>query len=64
MFWIDLLYPLETLAQEKVIIQNSVNEVAKELFEGDNIVMTTNTDHGQSELISGPFVKNVEAETE
>ena len=30
MFWIDLLYPLETLAQEKVIIQNSVNEVAKE----------------------------------
>jgi len=30
MFWIDLLYPLETIAQEKVIIQNSVNEVAKE----------------------------------
>ena len=54
--------------QEKALVGNDetieVNEVAKELFEGDNIVMTTNTDHGQSELISGPFVKNVEAETE
>jgi predicted Zn-dependent protease len=30
MFWIDLLYPLETLAQEKVTIQNTAKEVVKE----------------------------------
>jgi len=32
----------------------SVADIRSELFEGDNIV-TGNTDHGQSELISGPF---------
>ena len=33
----------------------SAADIRSELFEGDNIV-TGNTDHGQSELISGPFV--------
>jgi hypothetical protein len=32
----------------------SVADIRSELFEGDNIVVG-NTDHGQSELISGPF---------
>lgn len=32
----------------------SAADIRKELFEGENIV-TGNTDHGQSELISGPF---------
>ena len=39
----------------------SVADIRNELFEGDNIV-TGDTDHGQSELISGPFV--VEKTTE
>ena len=33
----------------------SAADIRSELFEGENIV-TGNTDHGQSELISGPFV--------
>jgi hypothetical protein len=33
----------------------SVADIRSELFEGENIVVG-NTDHGQSELISGPFV--------
>jgi len=33
----------------------SAADIRSELFEGDNIVVG-NTDHGQSELISGPFV--------
>jgi hypothetical protein len=33
----------------------SAADIRAELFEGDNIVIG-NTDHGQSELISGPFV--------
>ena len=33
----------------------SAADIRSELFEGDNIV-TGNTDHGQSQLISGPFV--------
>jgi hypothetical protein len=32
----------------------SAADIRSELFEGENIV-TGNTDHGQSELISGPF---------
>ena len=34
----------------------STADICMELFEGDNIVMG-NTDHGQSELVSGPFSK-------
>ena len=37
----------------------SVADIRNELFEGDNIV-TGDTDHGQSELISGPFVNKKE----
>ena len=33
----------------------SAADIRSELFEGENIVVG-NTDHGQSELISGPFV--------
>ena len=33
----------------------STADICMELFEGENIVVG-NTDHGQSELISGPFV--------
>jgi len=33
----------------------TVDDIHKELFEGDNIVVGKN-DHGQSELVSGPFV--------
>ena len=32
----------------------TTDDIRSELFEGDNIV-TGNTDHGQSQLISGPF---------
>lgn len=35
----------------------SVADIRNELFEGENIV-TGETDHGQSELISGPFAKD------
>ena len=41
----------ETLKDKDTI---SSADIRKELFEGDNIV-TGKTDHGQSELISGPF---------
>jgi hypothetical protein len=34
----------------------SVDEVRAVLFEGENIVTSSQTDHGQSELVSGPFV--------
>jgi hypothetical protein len=34
----------------------SVADIRNELFEGENIVIG-DTDHGQSELVSGPFVK-------
>jgi hypothetical protein len=35
----------------------SVADIRSELFEGENIVVG-NTDHGESELLSGPFAKN------
>jgi hypothetical protein len=34
----------------------SVADIRSELFEGENIVIGE-TDHGQSELLSGPFSK-------
>ena len=37
----------------------SAADIRSELFEGENIV-TGNTDHGQSELISGPFATKKE----
>ena len=40
----------------------TIEEVKRELFEGDNIVVGE-TDHGKSQLISGPF-KNTDADTE
>lgn len=46
----------KTLASENDVI--STEDVRKELFEGENIVTSKNTDHGQSELISGPFASN------
>jgi hypothetical protein len=50
--------------QEKTLVGNgdsiTIEEVARELFEGDNIVVGE-TDHGKSQLISGPF-KNTDTE--
>ena len=34
----------------------SVADIRSELFEGENVVVG-NTDHGESELVSGPFAK-------
>ena len=49
-------------SQEKTFSGNEdvvTNEdIQRELFEGDNIVVDKKTDHGQSELISGPFAKS------
>ena len=48
--------------QEKVFGQNdvvSIDDIRNELFEGDNIV-TGETDHGKSQLISGPFAESKE----
>lgn len=45
--------------QEKVFGQNdvvSIDDIRNELFEGDNIV-TSETDHGKSQLLSGPFAE-------
>lgn len=50
------------VTQEKVFGENetiSVADIRNELFEGENIV-TGETDHGRSELISGPFVESKE----
>lgn len=47
------------VTQEKTFAQNeniSVADIRSELFEGNNIV-TGETDHGRSELISGPFAE-------
>ena len=47
------------ISQEKTFSQNesiSVADIRSELFEGNNIV-TGETDHGRSELISGPFAE-------
>ena len=47
------------VTQEKAFGENetiSVSDIRSELFEGDNIV-TGETDHGKSELISGPFAE-------
>jgi hypothetical protein len=49
----------KTFANSEII---SVDEIRNELFEGDNIVTSKNTDHGQSELISGPFVVKKDSE--
>jgi hypothetical protein len=48
------------VTQEKTFSENetiSVADIRSELFEGNNIV-TGETDHGKSELISGPFSEN------
>ena len=48
------------VTQEKVFGENetiSVADIRNELFEGENIV-TGETDHGRSELISCPFVES------
>lgn len=48
-------------SQERAFANNetvSIDEIRNELFNGDNIVTSKNTDHGQSELISGPFATN------
>ena len=48
------------VTQEKIFGENetiSVADIRNELFEGENIV-TGETDHGRSELISGPFVES------
>jgi hypothetical protein len=37
----------------------SINDIRSELFENENIVVGK-TDHGQSELISGPFALSKE----
>jgi hypothetical protein len=53
------------VSQEKTFSNSeiiSVDEIRNELFEGDNIVTSKNTDHGQSELISGPFVVKKDTE--
>lgn len=53
------------VSQEKTFSNSeiiSVDEIRNELFEGDNIVTSKNTDHGQSELISGPFVVKKDSE--
>lgn len=46
-------------SQEKTFSSSSENitieDIRNELFEGDNIVIDKKTDHGKSELISGPF---------
>jgi hypothetical protein len=50
------------VTQEKILLQNeniSVSDIRSELFEGNNIV-TGETDHGRSELISGPFAESKE----
>ena len=47
------------ITQEKTFSENEtilVSDIRSELFEGNNIV-TGETDHGKSELISGPFVE-------
>jgi hypothetical protein len=47
------------ITQEKTFAQNesiSVADIRSELFEGNNIVVGE-TDHGRSELISGPFAE-------
>jgi hypothetical protein len=49
------------VTQEKTFAENetiSVADIRSELFEGNNIV-TGETDHGKSKLISGPFSGNV-----
>lgn len=49
------------VTQEKILGDDdtiSTEDIRKELFEGENIVTSKNTDHGQSELISGPFASN------
>lgn len=49
------------VTQEKILGDDdtiSTEDIKKELFEGENIVTSKNTDHGQSELISGPFASN------
>jgi len=50
------------VTQEKALAVDdetiSTEDIRKELFEGENIVTSKNTDHGQSELISGPFASN------
>lgn len=53
------------VSQEKALASNetiSVEQIRSELFEGDNIVTSKNTDHGQSELISGPFATKKDSE--
>ena len=50
------------VTQEKMFSENetiSVADIRNELFEGENIV-TGETDHGRSELISGPFAESNE----
>ena len=43
-----------SFSTEKEDIDITADDIKRELFEGDNIVVG-NTDHGQSELLSGPF---------
>ena len=53
------LIGIGVVTQEKAFGENetiSVSDIRSELFEGDNIV-TGETDHGKSELISGPFAE-------
>ena len=53
------------VSQEKAFLTDeddsklvSIDEIRAELFEGENIVTSSRTDHGQSELVSGPFTTN------
>lgn len=52
------LIGLGIASQERAFCESksiTVDELKNELFEGDNVITSIKTDHGQSELISGPF---------